>query len=157
MQVRDAVEGDATALAAISDVPESALRNVVHDRTVRVLVDDAGADDTSDADAAVAADAADRTDATDPASTRIRGFVSYDVRDGVVHLTQFGGDREAVGRLLAEPMRFAAVESMPVEVLVGEDDEAMRGALEAERFELQGRGPAFGGTPTFRYRRDVPG
>lgn len=139
MQVRDAVEDDAAALAALSDVSESALRNVVHDRTVRVLVDDL-------ADSATA-------DATAP----VRGFVSYDVRDGVVHLTQFGGDREAVGRLLEEPLRFAAAESMPVEVLVGEDDETMRGALEAERFELRGRGPAFGGTPTFRYRRDVTG
>lgn len=139
MQVRDAVEDDAAALAALSDVSESALRNVVHDRTVRVLVDDLADSATADATA------------------RVRGFVSYDVRDGVVHLTQFGGDREAVGRLLEEPLRFAAAESMPVEVLVGEDDETMRGALEAERFELRGRGPAFGGTPTFRYRRDVTG
>lgn len=170
MQVRDAVEDDAAALAALSDVSESALRNVVHDRTVRVLVDDGGpANAPLDADAqdappdtagdtAGTSSAGDLADsATADATAPVRGFVSYDVRDGVVHLTQFGGDREAVGRLLEEPLRFAAAESMPVEVLVGEDDETMRGALEAERFELRGRGPAFGGTPTFRYRRDVTG
>lgn len=140
MDVRDAVEDDAEALASLTDVPASALRNVVHDRTVRVLVDDA-------ADAGAA-------DVDSDDSPTVYGFVSFDVRDGVVHLTQFGGDREAFDRLLDEPLRFAAVESMPVEVLVGEDDEAMRDALEAEGFEIRGRGPAFGGTPTFRYRRD---
>lgn len=165
MEVRDAVEADADALAALTDVPASALRNVVHDRTVRVLVDaptvaDAAAPDDSGATGGDeelaggdAADAVPAPEATDDGT--VRGFVSFDVRDGVVHLTQFGGDRAAYDRLLAEPLRFAAAESMPVEVLVGEDDEEMRTALEAEGFELQGRGPAFGGTPTFRYRRPV--
>ncbi|WP_216824867.1 hypothetical protein [Salinigranum rubrum] len=38
MEVRDAVEADAEALAAIVDAPADVMRNVVHDRTVRVAV-----------------------------------------------------------------------------------------------------------------------
>jgi len=36
MDVRDAVESDVETLGAIADLPADALRNVVHDRTVRV-------------------------------------------------------------------------------------------------------------------------
>jgi hypothetical protein len=141
MNVRDAVEGDAPALAALTDAPPTVLRNVIHDRSVRLLVDD-GDEGTW---------ASDEGDESVPAGD-VHGFVSFDVRDGVVHLTQFGGDRAACERLLAEPLRFARAEGFPVEALVGEDDDALRAALEAAGFEQFGRGPTFGGSPTERYR-----
>lgn len=134
MDVRDAVEGDAEALADMTDAPRAVIRNVVHDRTVRVLVEDA----PSPGDPPVPC-----------------GFVSYDVRDGVVHLTMFAGDTDACERLLDEPLRFAKREGMPVEVLVGEDDVAMRDALTASGFQTQGAGPQFMGAETELFRYDV--
>ncbi len=141
MKVRDAVEGDAQALAALTDAPPTVLRNVIHDRSVRLLVDDS--------DEGTWASDEDEESALDG---EVHGFVSFDVRDGVVHLTQFGGDREACERLLSEPLRFARSEGFPVEALVGEGDDALRAALEAAGFEHFGRGPAFGDNPTDRYR-----
>lgn len=146
MKVRDAVEGDAPALAALTDAPPTVLRNVIHDRSVRLLVDDSDEGTW----------ASDEDDESAP-DGEVHGFVSFDVRDGVVHLTQFGGDREACERLLAEPLRFARSEGLPVEALVGEDDDALRAALEAAGFEHFGRGPAFGGDPTDRYRFEHEG
>lgn len=136
MEVRDAVEADAEAMAALSDAPVDVLRNVVHDRTVRVLAagpTPAAADDAGD----------------------LRGFVSFDVRDGVVHLTGFGGDREACERLLDEPMRYAAHEGMAVEALLRDDDTEMRAALDAVGFEKQGAGPRFRGRETERFRYET--
>lgn len=178
MDVRDAVEGDAEALAELTDVPPGVLENVVHDRTVRVLVDDAGADGSAAADETVPDEADESAEGTapdvadEPADEAVPdaadetpdgvvpddpcGFVSFDVREGVVHLTLFGGDREACERLLAEPLRFAERERMPVEVLVGDDDAAMREALDAVGFVTQGAGPRFRGAPTERYRYEAP-
>jgi hypothetical protein len=143
MKVRDAVEGDAPALAALTDAPPTVLRNVIHDRSVRLLVDDGD-------EGTWATDESDGTD--DAADGEIHGFVSFDVRGGVVHVTQFGGDREACERLLAEPLRFARTEGLPVEALVGQGDEALQAALEDAGFDHLGQGPAFGGSPTDRYR-----
>ena len=154
MDVRDAVEGDAEALAELADVPPGVLENVVHERTVRVLVDDAGADGSAVPDETGpdgADESAEGTAPDDPC-----GFVSFDVREGVVHLTLFGGDREACERLLAEPLRFAECEGMPVEVLVGDDDAAMREALDAVGFVTKGAGPCFRGAPTEWYRYETP-
>lgn len=146
MKIREAVEGDAPALATLTDAPPTVLRNVIHDRSVRLLVedDDEGtwATDEQDADAAT----------SEGPLGEVHGFVSFDVRDGVVHVTQFGGDRAACERLLAEPMRFARSEGFPVEALVGGDDDALREALEATGFQHVGQGPAFGGGQTDRYR-----
>lgn len=144
MKVRDAVEGDAPALAALTDAPPTVLRNVIHDRSVRLLVED-----TDEGTWATEGEA--ENGAPDG---EIHGFVSFDVRDGVVHLTQFGGDREACERLLAEPLRFARAEGLPVEALVGEDDDALQAALEDAGFQHLGQGPAFGGARTDRYRFD---
>ncbi len=172
MQVRDAVEGDAPALAALTDAPPAVLRNIIHDRSVRLLVDDGddgtwatdgaverNADDTAksnapDAAETAAADAtgANRDDERTPGADDVHGFVSFDVRNGVLHVTQFGGDRDACERLLDEPLGFARSEGLPVEALVGEDDDALRAALEGAGFEHLGRGPSFGGSPTDRYR-----
>jgi hypothetical protein len=143
MNVRDAVEGDVEALAALSNAPLGVVRNVVHDRTVRVLeAQDSGLGGGASSDAATAGGTP-------------RGFVSYDVRDGVVHLTLFGGDSDACERLLEEPLRYADGEGMAVEVLVGDDDTEMREALDTVGFVSEGAGPRFRGEPTERFRYEA--
>ncbi|GAA0205155.1 hypothetical protein GCM10009000_019060 [Halobacterium noricense] len=138
MHVRDAVEADAEALAAIADAPSDAMRGLVHDRTVRVAVEEEAATDPNED---VDADPDDHL-----------GFVSFDVRGDTVHVTQFGGTREAAERLLAEPLRFAATEGMGVELLVIEGEEDLRAAAESAGFEADGPGPRFEGKATTRYR-----
>ena len=39
MEVRDALEADAERLASLTDAPGDVMRNLVHDRTVRVAED----------------------------------------------------------------------------------------------------------------------
>ena len=124
MQVRDAVEADAERLAELTGRPRDVMRNLVHDRTVRVGVDD----DT------------------------IAGFVSFDAERRTVYITQLEGDPEACERLLEEPVRFARGESMAVELLLPEHDDSRRDAAETYGFESDGSGPRFEGTPTVRYR-----
>jgi len=142
MEVRDGVEADAESLSAIADVPADVVRNLVHDRTVRVAEREAAAGPN--------ADAGD----VDDGSPDTVGFVSFDVRNGVVHVTQLAGTKEACERLLGEPVRFATSEGMAVELLAIDDDESVRAAAEATGFERDGRGPTFGGRPTTRYRFD---
>ncbi|WP_435145303.1 hypothetical protein [Halobaculum sp. P14] len=138
MHVRDAVEADADHIAAIADAPAEAMRDVVHDRTVRVAaVDEPPTDPNEDNDA-------------DPAD--LRGFVAFDVRDGVVHVTGLGGTADACKRLLEEPMRFAAAEDMPVELLLVDDESTLRDAAAEAGFDAVGDGPRFEGKPTTRYR-----
>jgi hypothetical protein len=124
MEVRDAVEADAGRLAALTDAPRDVMRNLVHDRTVRVAEDD----------------------------DEITGFVSYDAREGVVHVTQMEGDRDAFERLLAEPIRFARAEAMAVELLAPDDEPDVQGAAADAGFEEVGSGPRFEGEPTTRFR-----
>jgi hypothetical protein len=124
MEVRDAVEADAERLADLTGSPTDVMRNLVHDRTVRVA---------------------------DEAET-VEGFVSYDAKDSTVHGTQREGDTALGERLLEEPRRFADREEMDVELLVPESDDAMQAAVDAADFDEQGPGPRFDGTPTTRYR-----
>lgn len=126
MDVRDAVEADAERLAELAEAPEDVMRNLVHDRTVRI----------ADADGAV------------------RGFVSFDARRDTVHVTQVEGDRDTCDRLLEEPARFARAEGMAVELLVAADDETLREAAETGGFTEDGQGPRFDGVRTVRYRLD---
>lgn len=176
MHVRDAVEADAAAIASLADQPTAAARNLVHDRSVRVGVDDA-ADGVADGVADGAAD--DATDATaDDATTgaaddvgannpdpevapsepvdpeALLGFVAFDAEPDAVHVTGFGGTQEAVERLLGEPVRFAAREGMVVEALVEADETDRRSAIEGAGFEDVGAGPQFDGSPTRRYQLD---
>ncbi|WP_101298029.1 hypothetical protein [Halegenticoccus soli] len=138
MEVRDAVEADAETLAAVADAPADVMRNLIHDRTVRVAEHRrAGGGPNVDAEAVDA---------------EVLGFVSFDAREGTVHVTQFGGSREACELLLGEPVRFARKEGMDVEVLVGTDEEEMRAATEAAGFAEEGDGPTFDGSRTVRYR-----
>ena len=124
MEIRDAIEADAERLAALTGAPVDVMRNLVHDRTVRVADDDDG----------------------------VEGFVSYDASDHTVHVTQLEGTPEVCERLLEEPTRFADREGMDVELLVPEGDDATREAIERSDFDEHGPGPRFDGTPTTRYR-----
>jgi hypothetical protein len=141
MEVRDAVEADADALSAIADVPADVVRNLIHDRTVRV----------AERDPTAAGPNADTADDDDPDVT---GFVSFDVRDRTVHVTQLAGTADACERLLGEPIRYATAERMTVELLAVSGDEAVREAAEAAGFRRDGTGPTFDGESTVRYRLD---
>lgn len=151
MDVRDAVEADAGQLAELADQPADVMRNLVHDRTVRVASEPAAAaergsaaDDAESAGAEVGELGAD--------GEAVRGFVSFDARRDAVHVTQLEGSPEACERLLREPTRFAEREGMAVELLAAQSDDQLRDAAEAAGFEEDGPGPRFGGTPTMRYR-----
>jgi hypothetical protein len=124
MEVRDAVEADASRLAALADAPTETMVNLIHDRSVSV---------------------AEETDT-------VIGFVSFDARREMVHITQFDGQREAVERLLDEPIRFARNEDMAVELLVEESRADLKRAAMAAGFREVGSGPRFGGAPTVEFR-----
>jgi hypothetical protein len=124
MDVRDAVEADAEHLASLTDTPQDVMRNLVHDRTVRVAEHD----------------------------DEIAGFVSYDARERTVHVTQMEGESDTFERLLEEPVRFARTEGMAVELLAPEDEPDLRDAALATGFDEIGRGPRFDGQPTTRFR-----
>jgi len=128
MEMRDALEADADRLAGLTEAPRDVMRNLVHDRTVRV----AEADD------------------------EIRGFVSYDARERTVHVTQLEGDPDVYASLLEEPIRFARSENMAVDLLVPEAESEVRAAAEDAGFERVGNGPLFEGERTTRYRIDEP-
>ena len=124
MQVRDAVEADAEELAAQTGAPRDVMRNLVHDRTVRVAITD----------------------------DSVRGFVSFDARHDTVHITQLEGEDGIYEQLLEEPIRFAKKERMAVELLVAESNEETKEAAENVGFEQKGYGPSFEGTRTVKYR-----
>jgi hypothetical protein len=124
MEIRDAIEADAERLANLTGAPTDVMRNLVHDRTVRVAAED---DD-------------------------VVGFVSYDAQARTVHVTQLEGDADLCERLLEEPTRFAGREGMDVELLVPEGDDHTREAAERSDFSEYGPGPRFDGTRTTRYR-----
>jgi len=155
MRVREAVEADAGRMAAIADAPADIMRNLVHDRTVRVAE----------------AEPVDVSDPNDDASDENRGghrlqegaedgdllgFVSFDAREGVVHVTQVEGTEDACERLLGEPVRFARQEGMSVELLVPDDERSVCSAAETVGFDEFGPGPRFDGQETVRYRMDHP-
>jgi hypothetical protein len=140
MEVRDAVEADAEDLAAIVDAPADVMRNVVHDRTVRVAVrhDEPGPNADVEAEN----------------GENILGFVSFDAREETVYVTQLGGTTDACERLLGEPVRFATNERMTVELFVEADDGSLRSAVEGAGFDQEGPGPSFDGQRTIKYRLD---
>ncbi len=140
MRVRDAVEADAEAMAAIADAPPDVMRNLVHDRTVRVAESEIrDTDPNQDADG----------DGPD-----LLGFVSFDADDGTVHVTQLEGTAAACEQLLSEPVRFAQNEDMAVELLAPDDEPQVGDAAEAVGFTRTGSGPRFRGTRTVRYRME---
>jgi hypothetical protein len=125
MDIRDAVEADAERLAALTGAPTDVMRNLVHDRTVRVAERDG----------------------------EVVGFVSFDARETTVHVTQLEGETPDLHRrLLEEPTRFADGEGMDVELLVPDHDESTQEAAVGTGFSEYGPGPRFDGTDTTRYR-----
>jgi hypothetical protein len=127
MDVRDAKEADAEHMAEIAESPPAVMRNLVHDRTVRVAVD---GEDEAD----------------------LVGLVSFDAQGDSVHITQLAGSPAACTRLLEAPVGFARSEGMAVELLVPETDGAVRDAVEEAGFSDVGSGPEFRGEATTRYR-----
>ncbi|AFZ72796.1 hypothetical protein [Natronobacterium gregoryi] len=142
MNVRDALEADADALASIADAPTDVMRNLVHDRTVRVA-EDGSYDPNEDISSS-------QYDGSDPED--LLGFISFDAREETVHVTQLDGTGDACQRLLAEPVRFADQESMAVELLVAPEMDGVSAAAEELGFERYGTGPRFDGSPTVRFR-----
>ena len=140
MEVRDAVEADADQLAAIGDAPTDVMRELVHDRTVRVAVETRTSGPHDD------------TPAGDGDDEEVVGFVSYDARERTVHVTQLAGTVEACERLLGAPTRFAESEGMTVEFLAATDDDPVREAAASVGFREVGPGPTFAGQSTVRYR-----
>ncbi len=141
MEIRDAVEADADEIAAIADSPTDVMRNLVHDRTVRVAQRDGTTTDPN-------ADT-DRTDG------ELLGFVSFDAKQQTVHVTQLDGTAEACRKLLGEPIRFAEREGMAVELLAPDSEPVVATAAEELGFDAAGRGPTFNGTGTVRYRLET--
>jgi hypothetical protein len=127
MRIRDALESDAEALSSVIGRPRDVVRNMIHDRSVRVAVDGENEEEA------------------------VLGFVAFDVRDDTVHVTDFDGSGSTVERLFEEPRRFARREEMGVEVVVPNDEETSE-VIEASGFAAAGRGPRFEGRRTTRYR-----
>jgi hypothetical protein len=153
MDVREAVEADAEALAAIADAPVDVMRNLVHDRSVRVAVDETDPGPNVDAgEAGAASPRSQPHDGADDRAESVLGFVSFDARPDSVHVTQLDGTPDACTRLLEEPLEFARREGMVVELLVPDDSDAVRSAVEEVGFDERGQGPRFEGQPTVRYR-----
>ncbi|MHC3436641.1 hypothetical protein ACYJ1Y_00750 [Natrialbaceae archaeon A-gly3] len=142
MNVRDALEADADAIASIADAPTDVMRNLVHDRTVRVAEDG-----THDPNADV-----DDTRYNGSSPEDLLGFISFDAQDETVHVTQIEGTEDACQRLLAEPVRFAECESMNVEMLTPVREDDVIAAARELGFEENGFGPQFDGARTIRFR-----
>ncbi|WP_135535188.1 MULTISPECIES: hypothetical protein [Halostella] len=138
MRIRDAVEADADDLAGIADSPTDVMRNLVHDRTVRVAESEEEETDPN-------ADA-------DEGGPDLLGFVSFDAREDCVHVTQLDGTEDACERLLGEPVRFAEQEDMSVELIAPETVPHVAAAARNIGFDERGAGPRFEGTPTVKYR-----
>ncbi|SDF83789.1 hypothetical protein SAMN04488067_109113 [Halorubrum xinjiangense] len=152
MRVRDAVEADAAALGSMTGRPEGVVRDMIHDRSVRVAVTDGAADrDGAGDERESASRSAD--DGADTPVDAVDGFVAFDVRDGVVHVTNVEGSSDAVRRLFEEPVRFGTREGMPVEAVLPTDGSAGN-AAEAVGFAAVGSGPRIDGASTTRYRFD---
>ncbi|USZ66768.1 hypothetical protein NGM10_08460 [Halorussus salilacus] len=158
MRVRDAVEDDGEALGDLADAPAEVMRNVVHDRTVRVAErepDDGPGDETeAEADAGTGTGADGEGIGAD--RPEVVGFVGFDAMPGTVRVTYLRGSRAARERLLEEPVRFARKEGMAVEVLVPESETETTRVVEEAGFEPTGDGPRFDGGRTLKYRLDPP-
>lgn len=157
MQVRDAVEGDAAAIARLANLSEDAARRLLRERSVLVASDGgaeraAAPDDGSD----VTGDGGDQADTGDGDGAdlaEVTGCLAYDATTDAVHVTTLAGDREAFESLLAEPLRFADGEELPVEVVVPVSERATQSHLADLDFREAGDGPRFDGEATIRLRR----
>ncbi|MFB6137746.1 MAG: hypothetical protein ABEJ42_05320 [Halobacteriaceae archaeon] len=159
MEVRDGVESDADAVAALTGLPVDAARQLLRDRTVRVAERDdrVGDSDRDEGDGSPARDEGGRgghAAAGHGGDARVEGVVAFSASPGTVHVTQLAGATGPVERLLEEPVRFARAEGMTVEIVIP-DDAPECPVLETAGFEDTGAGPIFDGDPTRRYRLQV--
>lgn len=138
MRVRDAVEDDGEALGELAGAPAEVMRNVVHDRTVRVAERESDSGEEGDED------------------PDIDGFVGFDAMPGTIRVTYLRGSKAARERLLEEPVRFARKEGMAVEVVVPESETETTDVVESAGFERSGSGPRFDGSRTLKYRLESP-
>ena len=150
MRIRDAIESDAKALAEISDRPEAVMRELVHERSVRVAVSESK--NASTPDSTPDSTATDDDGSTSGTEHAVEAFVSYDVQSGSVHVTEFGGSDGVVRQLFESPYRFAVREGMDLELLVSDDDTARKETVESLGFSPVGSGPRFDGRSTTRFR-----
>ncbi|MBP1922689.1 hypothetical protein J2751_001702 [Halorubrum alkaliphilum] len=156
MWIRDALESDANALAELAGRPYDVVLDLIHDRSVRVAVDEAGRRGGDDRE-----DGAERPDdgpeqpddgPERPDDDDIIGFIAFDARSGTVHVTDFGGATRATSRLFKEPRRFGAREKLDVEVVVPDGDDRRIETVEDAGFVSVGDGPRFDGRTTTRFR-----
>ncbi len=150
MRVRDAVEEDGEVLGELADAPAEVMRNVVHDRTVRVAErrsNDERSSNHGDGD----------QPGEDSTDEEVVGFVGFDAMPGTVRVTYLRGTPEARERLLEEPIRFARKEEMAVEALVPEGETETKEVVEAAGFQRAGTGPRFEGGQTLEYRLEPSG
>lgn len=141
MYVREAHDGDLDAVAALTGMERDACARLLRERSVTVAV-------PGDEPDAAEPDGDDEEETAEPV-----GCVAFDTWRGAVHVTRVAGEKDAMRLLLAEPVRFAEAEGMPVEVVVPADDTATAAAVEDAGFAAVGDGPLFAGDPTRRYRR----
>ncbi|GAA0649852.1 hypothetical protein [Salarchaeum japonicum] len=126
MHVREAVEADTDAISSLLDAPAGVASRLLRERTVSVAVRD----------------------------ETVVGVVAYEADGDAVHVTRLAGERDAMARLLNEPIEFAEHEGLPVELLVEESKAGVEFAVETKGFENVGQGPRFAGEETARYRYD---
>lgn len=161
MVIRDALESDAQALAALTGRPEDVMIDMIHDRSVRVAVPETegstGNVSSESEDETVVETGDDQKGNHGINEGDATGFIAFDVRGETVHVTDFGGTRSALERLFEEPRRYATRESMPLEVVVSEANDVGIDAVEAAGFERIGSGPRFDGHSTAKYRLDPTG
>jgi hypothetical protein len=151
MQVRPAVEADAAAMAELADRPVAVLRDVIHDRSVRVAVGNEAAEGVPLRSDDVTTGSTTADDATDGEQGILSGFVCYDATREAVHVTALVGSEGACERLLDPPIKFGECESLPVELVAGGEGTAAA-AARAAGFEDCGDGPRFDGAATRRFR-----
>jgi hypothetical protein len=157
MRVRDAVEEDGAVLGELADAPAEVMRNVVHDRTVRVAAEPVaesggGREDDGSAESEGEDSSENEADGSAEANESVVGFVGFDAMPGTVRVTYLRGTREAREQLLEEPIRFARKEGMSVEVLVPENEAETKEVVESAGFRQTGTGPRFDGGRTLEYR-----
>ncbi|MGB9986966.1 hypothetical protein [Salarchaeum japonicum] len=126
MHVREAVETDRVGISDLLGEPAGVADRLLRERTVSVAVRD----------------------------ETVVGVVAFDADSTTVHVTRLAGERDAMTRLLDEPLAFAETEGLPVELLVEESADSVAFAVETKGFENVGPGPRFAGEKTTRYRYD---
>lgn len=134
MQIRDAREGDESAIAALADGDVDP-RHLVRERVVRV--------------ATVISESATE----DGDGRAIAGFLAFDARPEAVHVTRIGGDEDAIRLLLDDAIQYAEREELPVETVVPVGG-STAAALETRGFEAVETGPRFQGRETTRFHMD---